>query len=69
MHIGIFLDDERKPEDVTWVKYEEDIEWVIVRSYSEFVSELRKLFFNTENELVISFDHDLCCYDKKQEMN
>lgn len=33
---GLFLDDERVPQDVTWIKYPENVEWVVVRSYDEF---------------------------------
>lgn len=31
---GIFLDDERRVEDVTWVKLP-DVEWTIVRMFDE----------------------------------
>ena len=30
---GLFLDDERVPQDVTWVNYPKNIEWTVVRSY------------------------------------
>ena len=51
---GLFLDDERSPEDVTWINYPKDIEWVVVRSYDEFFHE-----FYRETFQVFSFDHDI----------
>lgn len=51
---GLFLDDERSIEDVTWVVYPRDIEWTIVRSFDEFALEISLNDFN-----IISFDHDL----------
>jgi hypothetical protein len=33
---GLFLDDERKPSDVNWIRYNPDIRWQIVRDPSEF---------------------------------
>lgn len=50
----LFLDDDRKPEDVTWVKLPL-YNWTIVRSYKEFVEII------TKNGLpkFITFDHDL----------
>jgi hypothetical protein len=55
MRNGLFLDDERKPSQVTWVKLPNDVIWKIVRSYDQFVRHI------TEHGLpeVISFDHDL----------
>ena len=32
---GLFLDDERNPEDVTWIKYPDNIEWIVVRDSAE----------------------------------
>ena len=53
MHI--FLDDERKPGDVTWVTLP-SAEWTIVRNYDEFVKLLDSL---DEAPEFIAFDHDL----------
>ena len=49
---GLFLDDERNPEDVTWVIYPAT-SWGIVRSFKEFTNVDFKKYD------VISFDHDL----------
>lgn len=59
--IGIFLDDERNPEDVTWVNnYPTEIEWYVVRRMNDFLF----CIFNMEDEgYVISFDHDIQDYD------
>lgn len=57
MRYKLFLDDERFPEAVTWVKLpthrRED--WVIVRNYRDFCKVL------TEKGIpeIVSFDHDL----------
>ena len=32
--IGVFLDDERNPEDVKWVKYPANVDWCVVRRMS-----------------------------------
>lgn len=52
---GLFLDDERIPGDVTWIQYPESVEWVVVRTFVDFVE------FIDSRPLpdVISFDHDL----------
>lgn len=57
---GIFLDDERYPKDVTWIKYPENIEWFIVRTQHYFMSLLEDEEFN-----IITFDHDIECYDEE----
>ena len=51
---NLFLDDIRKPEDVTLYK-ENKSEWIIVKDYNEFVKCVE------ENGLpkMVSFDHDL----------
>ena len=57
MRIGIFLDDERFPEDVTWVEYYEVEQWIVVRTYIDFC----EVVDNLENfeKVLFSFDHDL----------
>lgn len=58
--IGIFLDDERFPEDVTWIKYPDYIEWFIVRRMNDLLFAI----MNMENEeYCISFDHDIQDFD------
>jgi dGTP triphosphohydrolase len=57
---GLFLDDERNPEDVTWIDYPESIEWTVVRSYDEFFYEFHRGQFQ-----VISFDHDIQDYNHR----
>lgn len=56
MKHGIFLDDERNPEDAFWMSYNEPIDWTVVRTFAEFVSAVVNC---KEAEYVISFDHDL----------
>jgi hypothetical protein len=51
---GLFLDDERNPQDVTWIKYPLDMSWEIVRTYREFEDAL--LLSNYD---IVSFDHDI----------
>lgn len=60
---GLFLDDERNPEDVTWMQYPENIEWVVVRTFSEFVKAVQSGIFD-----LMSFDHDLQDFSKGSEM-
>lgn len=50
----LFLDDERFPRQVTWVRIPV-ADWQIVRSHEEAVAWVRKNGFPD----VISFDHDL----------
>lgn len=56
--IGIFLDDERNPEDVTWLQYDKDIVWSIVRTKAQF-DDLVKLTSLLGQTFVVSFDHDI----------
>lgn len=53
--IGIFLDDERNPEDVTWIKYPKDIEWYVLRRMCDFQFSVMMI----EEPFIVSFDHDL----------
>lgn len=54
MGYHLFLDDERQPSDVVWLKLP-DIEWVIVRNYNEFTKQIQS---NGMPDFV-SFDRDL----------
>lgn len=54
MSYNLFLDDERHPKDVTWIELPL-VDWVIVRSYDEFVRTILK----DGLPKVITFDHDL----------
>ena len=56
---GIFLDDERYPKDVTWIKYPENVEWIIARTQYYFMSLLEDEEFD-----IITFDHDIQCYNE-----
>lgn len=55
----IFLDDERMPEEVTWIQYPAGTEFSIVRTVEEFITEVVK---NAGNIELISFDHDIQDY-------
>jgi hypothetical protein len=52
--MNLFLDDERKPSNVTWIELP-SVEWTIVRNYNEFIREIS----NKGLPRRISFDHDL----------
>lgn len=54
----IFVDDERNPLDVKWVKPSQPYsdEWVVVRNDTHFMKALQRCNFIPE---CISFDHDL----------
>lgn len=60
---GLFLDDERNPQDATWMQYPENIEWVVVRTFSEFAKAVQSGVFD-----LMSFDHDLQDFSKGSEM-
>lgn len=57
---GVFIDDERNPKDVTWVEYDKNINWVIVRNFREFKEEIK----SNGIPKYISFDHDLADFDE-----
>lgn len=54
MSYYLFLDDERFPQDVTWVKLPLH-NWTIVRNYTDFVRAITDKGLPKE----IAFDHDL----------
>jgi hypothetical protein len=55
MTYNIFLDDERRFHDVTWIEYKNAQNFVVVRTVEEFVEYIEN--FGPPN--FISFDHDL----------
>ena len=54
MSYNIFLDDERVPNNVTWIKLP-SVDFVVLKSYNEFVDYITK--FGVPD--FVSFDHDL----------
>jgi hypothetical protein len=48
---GLFLDDERTPKEVTWIRYDGNIEWTIVRNADQFRKAMTSKVFD-----VYSFD-------------
>ena len=54
----LFLDDERKPSDVTWIDYGINPEFKCFTSYSDFVF---SVIWHIENnkQILVSFDHDI----------
>lgn len=55
----IFIDDERSPVDVTWLKLPKPAHWHVCRSYNGFVKLLESLVATKEEVAFVSFDHDL----------
>lgn len=53
---NLFLDDIREPKDVTWVDLPKEVEWVIVKSFDEFVDTI----FKRGIPKLVSYDCDLC---------
>lgn len=51
---GLFLDDERTPQQATWMKYPENVEWSIARNSKEFLANVSSFKWD-----LISFDNDL----------
>jgi hypothetical protein len=67
---SLFLDDVRMPIDcVLYMRNQiyTNLEWVIVRSYTEFVNCIEERYKNGEFPNLVSFDHDLADehYDPK----
>lgn len=54
LNYNLFLDDERKVEDVSWIVYP-PCEWIVVRSYQQFVD----VIIQSGVPQRVSFDHDL----------
>ena len=57
---GLFIDDERNPEDVTWVVYPENSEFTVVRNREEF----QWAVLSNPKFDIFSLDHDLQDVDK-----
>jgi hypothetical protein len=53
-YYNLFIDDERKPKDVTWVNLP-SVQWIIATSYEDFV----RIISDNGLPEYISFDHDL----------
>lgn len=64
---GIFLDDERNPDDVTWVTYPEGVEWHVVRNAAQFIRMLTACKFTGE-DFIVSFDHDIQVFVNSEEI-
>ena len=58
---------ERNPEDVTWVAYPANIEWIVVRNSSEFVDKFWYLM-KSGKDYIVSFDHDIQEFCGKKEL-
>jgi hypothetical protein len=58
---NLFLDDERQPNECTWMNDSRytNLKWVVVRSHDEFVRTLSDRFKQNEVPELVSFDHDL----------
>ena len=56
-NIRIYLDDVRTPISSVNEWIDEDLDWIVVRSYDEFVAKVKEV--GLENILMISLDHDL----------
>lgn len=55
---GLFLDDDRIVEDITWINYPENIMWTTVRTHYDFIIAIEKNDFD-----IVSFDHDIQSYN------
>lgn len=61
---GIFIDDERNVEDVTWQLYPEGIEWYVMSRAVDFQFFLSTCVIEGSlSDYHISFDHDIQSYD------
>lgn len=66
--IGLFLDDERNPEDVTWIKYPDNVEWVVVRNSEQFVDASSNMMVSCK-DFIVSLDHDIQEFKFGEEIN
>lgn len=57
MYYNLFLDDERIPEDVTWLEYDGITCWHTIRTYEHFKEAIAHCIPE-----YISFDHDIQCF-------
>jgi len=64
---GVFLDDERLPEDVTWVNYPDNVTWVVVSSPETFNYAVKRLEEKCYDYFV-SFDHDIQVFVNSEEI-
>ena len=76
---GLFLDDERFPEQVKWVEYPDNIDWIRCCTPYDFTEMICLDYFNIGEELGIrwhtkyqfdyyTFDHDLQFFVDGQEI-
>jgi|GEM_PF-3997303 hypothetical protein len=56
MNFFLFLDDSRQPHKVDWVKLPQNVEWVIVKNYNEFVHTIQIMGVPK----FVAYDCDLC---------
>lgn len=66
--ILVFLDDERKPEDVTWLHYNQEFSDTLIfdnaHDFMQWVDNLFGFDDYTIDNLVFSFDHDIQSFDR-----
>lgn len=61
LDMGVFLDDERWPKDITWIDYKGLDKWTVsvVRSYAEFCKEIGDMYQRGDFPSYISLDNDI----------
>ena len=62
IHYYLFLDDRRSLQQISAMTNDTsylDREWIIVKSYDEFVSTIKETFERKHFPLMVSFDNDL----------
>ena len=67
VNYGIFLDDERIPEDVYWVQIKHNkVQYTVVRNFEDFKNEVKKMYNSgiPIQNMYLSFDHDLALYNE-----
>lgn len=53
---GLFLDDERQPREVTWVHYESEIEWTVVKTIDGFWKAIEEMKAKNQRFEAFSLD-------------
>ena len=66
VNYGIFLDDERIPEDVYWMEIKNnEVQYKIVRNFEDFKDSVMEMYNSSVpiQNMYLSFDHDLALYN------
>lgn len=67
VNYGIFLDDERIPEDVYWMEIKNnEVQYTVVRNFEDFKDSVMEMYNSSVpiQNMYLSLDHDLALYNE-----